>query len=81
ALLSGAPHVLLGYPVRGILFLAITGSLVASVAFWSGLAHHPIAVRSGISFVRIGVSAALFIAVYAFCLRDLLARQRAEDGV
>ncbi|HEY6912567.1 MAG TPA: hypothetical protein VI356_24510 [Myxococcales bacterium] len=81
ALLSGAPHVLLGYPVRGIVFLAITGSLLASVAFWSGLAHHPVAVRSGISFVRIGVSAALFIAVYAFCLRDLLARQRAEEGV
>jgi tetratricopeptide (TPR) repeat protein len=81
ALLSGAGHVLLGYPVRGIVFLAITGSLLASVALWNGLAHHPIAVRSGISFVRVGVSAALFIAVYAFCLRDLLARQRAEDGV
>jgi tetratricopeptide (TPR) repeat protein len=81
ALLSGAGHVLLGYPVRGIFFLVVTGSLLASVAFWSGLAHHPIAVRSGVSFVRIGVTAAVFIAVYAFCLRDLLARQRADEGV
>jgi len=81
ALLSGAGHVLLGYPVRGILFLTVTGSLAASVVLWSGLAHHPIAVRSDISFARVGLSAALFIAVYAFCIRDLLARQRAEEGV
>jgi hypothetical protein len=80
ALLSGAGHVLLGYPVRGVLFLAVTGSLAASVVLWSGLAHHPIAVRSDVSFARVGLSAALFIAVYAFCIRDLLARQRAEEG-
>ncbi|HET7784662.1 MAG TPA: tetratricopeptide repeat protein [Myxococcales bacterium] len=81
ALISGAGHVLLGYPLRGMFFLLVTGSLAASIALWSGLARYPIAVRSGISFVRVGVSAALFIAIYAFCLRDLMARQRAEEGV
>jgi hypothetical protein len=75
---SGAGHVMLGYPVRGIVFLMLTGSLVASVVLWRGLAHDPVAVRQGISILRIGVTVACFIAVYAVCLRDLIARQRAE---
>jgi tetratricopeptide (TPR) repeat protein len=78
--LSGAGHVLLGYPLRGLVYLVLTGSIAASIVLWHGLAHGPVAVRSGISPFRIGVTAATFIAVYAVCLRDLLRRQRAEEG-
>ena len=42
--------------------------------------HDPLALRSGISFLRLGFAAAFLLAVYAVCLRDLLARQRAEEG-
>lgn len=80
AVLSGAGHVIMGYPIRGIVYLVVTGALLASVILWRGLVHDPIAVRSGVSFLRLGVTIALFIAVYAVCLRDLLARQRAEEG-
>ena len=48
---------------------------------WRGLLHDPIAVRSGLSWLRIGLTAAVVVAVYAICLRDLFARQRAEEGV
>jgi tetratricopeptide (TPR) repeat protein len=78
--LSGAGHVLLGYPLRGLVYLMLTCSIAASILLWHGLAHGPVAVRSGISPFRIGVTAATFIAVYAVCLRDLLRRQRAEEG-
>jgi hypothetical protein len=81
AVLSGAGHVLMGYPLRGLVYLIITGSLVASVVLWRGLAHDPIAVRSGTSLFRVGLTVACFVAIYAFCLRDLIARQRAEEGV
>jgi tetratricopeptide (TPR) repeat protein len=81
AVLSGAGHVMMGYPLRGLFYLLVTGSLVASVVFWRGLAHDPVAVRSGLSYFRIGLTLACFIAIYAFCLRDLVARQRAEEGV
>jgi len=37
-------------------------------------------VNSGISFARVGLTSAVLIGVYAICLRDLLARQRAEEG-
>jgi len=80
ALVSGAGHVMLGYPLRGALFLLVSGSLLASIVLWSGLTHHPIAVGSGVSWVRVGATAAAVIAVYAFCLRDLVLRQRAEEG-
>lgn len=81
AVLSGAGHVLMGYPLRGMLYLLLTGSLVASVVLWRGVLHDPIAVRSGVSFFRIGVTVAWLVAIYALCLRDLIHRQRAEEGV
>jgi tetratricopeptide (TPR) repeat protein len=79
-LLSGAGHVLMGYPLRGILFLLMTCSLIASVLLWRGLAHEPVAVRSTVSLFRVGVTIACFVAVYAVCLRDLVNRQRAEGA-
>jgi len=80
AVLSGAGHVMMGYPLRGMVYLMVTGSLVVSVVLWRGLLHDPIAVRSGVSFLRIGVTLASLLAIYAFCLRDLINRQRAEEG-
>jgi len=77
---SGAGHVLMGHPLRGLLYLVLTGSLLASVILFRGVAHAPIAVRSGVSLLRVGTTAAVLVAVYALCLRDLLARQRAEGG-
>jgi hypothetical protein len=50
------------------------------VILWRGFLHDPVAVRSGVSMLRLGTTVALFVAVYALCLRDLLARQRAEEG-
>jgi len=79
-LVSGAGHVMMGYPLRGIVYLVITGSLLASIVLWHGLAHGPVAVRSSLSLFRVGLTAAAFIAVYAICLRDLLNRQRTEEG-
>jgi TPR repeat protein len=79
-LLSGAGHVLMGYPLRGILYLLMTCSLIASVLLWRGLAHEPVAVRSTVSLFRVGVTIACFVAVYAVCLRDLVNRQRAEGA-
>jgi hypothetical protein len=79
-LLSGAGHVLMGYPLRGIVFLLMTCSLLASVLLWRGLAHEPVAVRSTVSLFRVGVTIACFVAVYAVCLRDLVHRQRAEGA-
>jgi len=81
AVLSGAGHVMMGYPLRGMVYLMVTGSLVVSVVLWRGLLHDPIAVRSGVSFLRIGATLAALVAIYAFCLRDLINRQRAEEGV
>ena len=78
--LSGAGHVLMGYPIRGILFLLTTGMLMASVLLWRGLTHDPVAVRSGLSLFRVGLTVACFVAVYAVCLRDLVNRKRAEGG-
>ena len=78
--LSGAGHVLLGYPVRGIVFLLMTGCLLASVILWRGISHDPVAVRALVSPLRVGITAALFVAIYGLCLRDLIAKQRAEGG-
>ena len=36
---SGAGHVLLGYPLRGAIFLTLTSCLLASVVMWAGVAH------------------------------------------
>ena len=80
AVLSGAGHVLMGYPLRGLFYLLVTGSLVASVVLWRGVLHDPVAIRSGVSFFRIGVTLACLVALYAFCLRDLINRQHAEEG-
>ena len=80
AVLSGAGHVMMGYPLRGLVYLMVTGSLVASVVLWRGVLHDPVAVRSGISFFRIGLTLSGLVAIYAFCLRDLIQRQHAEEG-
>ena len=80
AVLSGAGHVLLGYSIRGLFFLLLTGSLLVSLILWRGAAHDPLALRHGASLLRVGLSAALLIGVYALCLRDLLSRQRTEEG-
>ncbi len=77
---SGAGHVVLGYPLRGLFFLLVTASLFASIVFWRGVAHDPAAVGSGISVLRVVLTAVLLIGVYAICFRDLLSRQRAEEG-
>jgi len=79
-LLSGAGHVLLGYPVSGILFLLLTGLLASSVLFWQGLARDPVAVRSQVSLLRVGATVASFLLVWAVCLRDLVSKQRAEGA-
>ncbi|HEY2029627.1 MAG TPA: tetratricopeptide repeat protein, partial [Myxococcales bacterium] len=79
-LLSGAGHVLAGHPLRGFIYLSLTSSLVVSVVLWHGLAHGPVAVRSGLSLFRIGLTAAAFLAVYAVCLRDLLRRESAGES-
>jgi hypothetical protein len=70
--------VLLGYPVQGAIFLVLTGLLGASLVLWSGITQEPFAVRPGLSMLRIGVTIAAFVVVYAVALRDLSARQRAE---
>ncbi|MGZ6125711.1 MAG: tetratricopeptide repeat protein, partial [Myxococcales bacterium] len=80
AVLSGAGHVLLGYSVRGLLFLLITASLLASMVLWRGVAHDPLGLRTGFSYLRLAYASAALIAVYAVCLRDLLARQHSEEG-
>jgi tetratricopeptide (TPR) repeat protein len=79
-LLSGAGHVVMGHPLRGLLFLLLTGTLLASVLLWHGLVPSPVAVQSSVSYLRVGVTAALFLAVHLLCFRDLLARQREEGG-
>jgi tetratricopeptide (TPR) repeat protein len=76
--LSGAGHVLLGYPIRGLVFMALTGCLGASCILWRGVAHDPVAVRAVISPLRVGLTLAVFILVYGLCLRDLIAKQRQE---
>jgi Flp pilus assembly protein TadD len=78
AVVSGASHVLLGYPLQGALFLLLTGLLGASLWLWRGIAHEPFAVRTGLSLARIGITVVAFFVVYALCMRDLSARQRAE---
>jgi len=80
AVLSGAGHVMMGYTVRGIAFLLMTASLLASVVLWRGVAREPLAIHGGVSFLRVALTALLLLGVYALCLRDLLARQRAEEG-
>ena len=80
AVLSGAGHVLMGYPIRGLLFLLVTATLFASLVLWRGAAPDPLALRHGISLLRAGVAAALLAGVYALCLRDLISRQRSEEG-
>jgi tetratricopeptide (TPR) repeat protein len=79
-LLSGAGHVFLGYPVSGVAFLLLTGLLASSVFFWHGLLHDPIAVRANTSLLRVGATVACFVLIWAICLRDLAAKQRAEGG-
>ncbi len=80
AVLSGAGHVLIGYPIRGLVFLLLTGSLLATLVLWRGAAPDPLALRHGFSLLRQGLAAALLAGLYALCLRDLLSRQRAEEG-
>jgi tetratricopeptide (TPR) repeat protein len=82
SLVSGASHVLLGYTLQGAIFLSLTGLLSASLLLylsWRGFAHDPFAVRTGFSLMRLGLTAAGFVAVYGLSLRDLYVRQRAES--
>ena len=76
--LSGAGHVLLGYPVRGLLFLLVTGCLLMSVLLFHGLAHAPNPVRSGLSMFRVGMTVAAFLLTYGICFRDIGTRERTE---
>jgi len=76
--LSGAGHVLRGHPVRGLIFLLVTGCLVMSVVFFRGVAHAPNPVRSGLSMFRVGVTVAAFLLTYGICFRDIGSRERAE---
>jgi len=80
AVLCGAGHVMMGYPVRGFAFLFLTASLLTSILFWRGVAHDPLAVGSGISLARLVLTSLLLVGIYVLCLRDLLARQTAEEG-
>ena len=77
---SGAGHVMLGYTLRGMVFLLLTAGLTASVLLWRGLTHDPVAIRAPQSFLRVALTVAGFIAVYAVALRDILHRQRTEGG-
>ena len=79
-MLSGAGHLMMGHAVRGMFYLLVTASLLASIVLWRGITHDPLAVGSGVSVARLALTAVLFVGVYAICLRDLLARQRAEEG-
>jgi tetratricopeptide (TPR) repeat protein len=79
-LLSGAGHVLIGYPVSGVFFLLLTAVLAASVLFWHGLLRDPVAVLSQVSLLRVGGTGACFLLVWAICLRDLVAKQRGEGA-
>jgi len=76
--LSGAGHVLRGHPVRGLLFLLVTGCLVMSVVFFRGVAHAPNPVRSGLSMFRVGMTVAAFLLTYGICFRDIGSRERTE---
>jgi tetratricopeptide (TPR) repeat protein len=78
--ISGAGHVLLGYPVRGLVFMGLTGCLAASVILWRGIAHDPVAVRAVISPLRVGLTAAILVLIYGLCLRDLIVKQRQEGS-
>jgi tetratricopeptide (TPR) repeat protein len=79
-LISGAGHILIGHPVSGLVFLVITGVLAASVLLWHGVAHDPVAVRTNVSLLRLGGTIGCFLAVWAVCLRDLVAKQRTEGA-
>ena len=79
-LVSGAGHILIGHPVAGAAFLVISGVLAASVLFWQGIARDPVAVRANVSLFRLGGTIACFLAVWAVCLRDLVAKQRTEGS-
>jgi tetratricopeptide (TPR) repeat protein len=80
AVLSGAGHVLMGYTLRGVALLLVTASLLASVVLWRGVAREPLVIHGGVSFLRVALTLLVLAGIYAFCLRDLLARQRAEEG-
>jgi len=79
-LVSGAGHILIGHPVSGLAFLVMTGVLAASVLFWHGVAHDPVAVRTNVSLFRLAATIACFLAVWAVCLKDLVAKQRTEGS-
>ena len=80
SLLSGAGHVLIGYPVSGVFFLLLTLVLASSVFFWHGVARDPVAVRSQVSLLRVAATVAGFLLVWAVCLGNLVAKQRSEGA-
>jgi hypothetical protein len=80
AVFSGAGHVLMGHPFRGLAFLLVSASLVTSIVFWRGVAHDPLAVGSGISVARVVLTVLALAGIYLIGVRDLLARQSVEEG-
>jgi tetratricopeptide (TPR) repeat protein len=78
--LAGAGHVLLGYSLSGIVFLLLTSVLVASALLWHGVVRDPMAVRTNVSLLRAGATAATLVLIWAVGLRDLVAKQRAEGA-
>jgi len=80
AVLCGAGHVLLGYSIRGLFFLLVTSSIVASLLLGRGAAHDPLALRQGAGALGVAFALLLLAGVYTLCLRDLFARQRTEEG-
>lgn len=78
-LVSGAGHVIAGYPVRGILFLLGTGLLLAQVVFWNGFVKSPFAVRAGASTFKLGALGTAMVLLYALSFWDLLVRERQNE--
>lgn len=76
--LAGASHVMLGYSIRGFVFLLLTAWLVAGLLLWRGVVHDPLPLGRGISALRIALTAVGLGIVYLLCLRDLAAWRRSE---
>jgi tetratricopeptide (TPR) repeat protein len=80
AVLAGAGHVVRGETLRGLFFLVVASSLLASIVLWRGVAHEPMAVQSGVPVGRVALTVLVLAGVYLLCLRDLFSRQRGEEG-
>jgi hypothetical protein len=78
AVVAGASHVLLGYPILGFLFLLLTGFIAAALLLWPGVIRDPYAVRDVFSPLRLAEVAAVCVLLYGVYLRELWARLRIE---